>query len=465
MQRMKNVLFLLSFTLLSSCSNPHLEIFPELENPKLMDNKIPANLLKDDVKSYYLGALARHPHLDRYAEVAELEKSVAELQTLINKPMTRLEFYRVVGQLTYKFNDGHSMLLWPYPEYQLLQQSGHKTFPFAVSISKSQIGFIKNTYRSDDLQLSAGSKIIAINNVPVKDLLDHMQKFVGGESQYLREQFSANRFGLMLWAVFGYIDDFELQYEEEGEQKTLTVSMSQDWTKSSTDEKSQEDFYFKELSNNVAYLYIGHFDIDPDWFENFIDETFIKIKDRNMTSLIIDVRDNTGGNTDTATYLASYVANKEFKMISSMEEKLNEDNRGIFGYKGDAGELIKTPWDEWVTPINNDQRFTGSTYLLISPITYSSGIVFASSLKDNNFATLIGQETGGNANQTAQGNLFNLPNSQLRAYITTRMLVRPSGSMKIEGVLPNYEMMPTEKSIREAKDLGINKALELILAQ
>jgi len=462
---MKNVLFLLSFTLLAGCSNPHLEIFPELENPQLVDNKVSVDLLKDDIQSYYLGALARHPHLDQYAERAELEKSVADLQALVNKPMSRLEFYRIAGQLTHKFNDGHSMLLWPYPEYQLLQKSGHKTFPFAVSITKSQQSFIKNTYQSGDFQLAAGSKIVAINNVPVKNLLDHMQKFVGGESQYLREQFAANRFGLMLWAVFGFIDDFELQYEEEGKQKTLTVSMSQDWKKSSGKEKSQEDFYLKELPNDVAYLYIGHFDIEPDWFEDFIDQTFIEIKEKNMTSLIIDVRNNKGGNTDTPTYLASYLANKEFKMISSMEEKLNEDNRGFFDYKGDVGELIQTTWDEKVTPKSEDKRFTGHTYLLISPITYSSGIVFASSLKDNNFATLIGQETGGNANQTAQGNLFNLPNSQLRAYITTRMLVRPSGSMKIEGVKPDYEIILTPKAIREGQDLGINKALELISKQ
>ena len=465
MRRMKNVLFLLSFTLLGGCSNPHLEIFPELENPQLMDDNISVNLLKDDIQSYYLGALARHPHLDQYAEKAELEKSVADLQGLINKPMSRLEFYRVVGQLTYKFNDGHSMLLWPYPEYQLLKKSGHKIFPFAVSITKSKESYIKNTYQSDDLQLSAGSKIVAINNIPVNKLLDHMQKFVGGESQYLREQFSAKQFGLMLWAVFGFIDDFELQYEEQGKQKTLTVSMSQHWQENNTEEKHSEDFYFKVLPNNVAYLYVGHFDVDPDWFENFIDQTFKKIKDKNMTSLIIDTRDNTGGNTDTATYLASYVANKKFKMISNLEEKLNEHNRGVFSYKGEVGTLINTPWQEWITPKSKEKRFTGQTYLLISPITYSAGIVFATSLKDNDFATLIGQETGGNANQTAQGNLFNLPHSQLRAYITTRMLVRPSGSMKIEGVKPDYEIIPTAKAIRAAQDLGVNKALELTSTQ
>ena len=281
----------------------------------------------------------------------------------------------------------------------------------------------------------------------------------------LESKFAANRFGLLLWAVFGFIDDFELQYEEAGKQKTLTVSMSQNWQKNNTEEKYNEDFYFKVLPNKVAYLYIGHFDVDPDWFEDFIDQTFKKIKDKNMTSLIIDVRDNTGGNTDTATYLASYVANKKFKMISNLEEKLNEDNRGIFNYRGAVGALINTPWQEWVTPVSKAKRFTGQTYLLISPITYSAGIVFATSLKDNDFATLIGQETGGNANQTAQGNLFNLPNSQLRAYITTRMLVRPSGSMKIEGVKPDYEIILTPKAMRAAQDLGINKALELISTQ
>jgi len=99
---------------------------------------------------------------------------------------------------------------------------------------------------------------------------------------------------------------------------------------------------------------------------------------------------------------------------------------------------------------------------LISPITYSSGIVFATTLKDNGFAILIGQQTGGNANQTAQGNLFNLPNSQLRAYIITRMLVRPSGTTTSGGVKPDHEIIPTASTVSTENDEEVVKAIELI---
>ena len=47
---------------MAGCSNPHLEIFPELENPQLDGHdKIPVDLLKGDIQSYYLGALAQTP--------------------------------------------------------------------------------------------------------------------------------------------------------------------------------------------------------------------------------------------------------------------------------------------------------------------------------------------------------------------------------------------------------------------
>ena len=99
---------------------------------------------------------------------------------------------------------------------------------------------------------------------------------------------------------------------------------------------------------------------------------------------------------------------------------------------------------------------------MISPVTYSAGIVFASTVKDWEFATLVGQETGGNANQTAQGNLFNLPHSQLRAYVATRSLIRPSGSEEKGGVKPDIPVIRSQETLLAGIDPEIEAALEAI---
>lgn len=257
----------------------------------------------------------------------------------------------------------------------------------------------------------------------------------------------------MLWSVYGYIDNFEIKLQEQ----TLTLSASQQWQAS---QANNEAHYYTKLDKEAGYLYLGHFDIDPSDFESFIDATFAQLKTDGVSKLVIDIRDNPGGNTDTVSYLASYIANKPFRLVSSLQEKLNHENRGWFNYKGEVGEMLTEQWDEWVQPIDSENRFSGEVFLLIGPITYSAAIVLATGLQDHNFATLVGEETGGFANQTAQGNLFNLPNSQLRAYITTRLLVRPSGSLERAPVMPDIKVEVTVESLVDGGDA----ALEYILA-
>jgi C-terminal processing protease CtpA/Prc len=101
-------------------------------------------------------------------------------------------------------------------------------------------------------------------------------------------------------------------------------------------------------------------------------------------------------------------------------------------------------------------------YLLTGSVSYSAAIVFATTLKDNDFATLVGQPTQGFANQSGQGNLFNLPHSELRAYITTRLLVRPSGELTQQGVQPHYEVEPGNSITQNIDDKTITATLELI---
>ncbi len=453
---------LLASVFLYGCSSSHLDIFPELEDPKLIQAKIEPAKLREDIDAYYFGALERHPNLEKYANNDELVKKVAELKAKVDKPMTRAEFYKIVGQLTHKFNDGHSMLLWPYQEFNQITQSASKPFPFAIAINSEREVFFKKSYNHQGKEaIPSGTKLIAINGIPVNELFNTMQQYTGGESSYLRNQFAAGRIGIYLWAVYGFIGDFNLVVESKGETSNVEVRNSDNWEPVNADDTSKQDFYYKKLESDIGYLYVGSFDVDPDWFEEFADNTFAQIQKDGIAALIVDVRDNTGGNTDTATYLSRYLANDKFRMISSIKEKINADNSGIFNYRGDPGDIVEEQWDDWLEPIS-DNSFSGEAYVLISPITYSSGIVFASTMKDHKFATLIGQETGGNANQTAQGNLFNLPHSKLRAYITTRMLVRPSGSLAPGGVKPHYVTEINETSLLNDNDPEVNKAIELI---
>jgi hypothetical protein len=457
----KHLLCILAcFTFLQGCTGAHLDIFPSLSSEDMVTKKLTVAQMHDDIEALYSGVLERHPDLKKYADSNTLQAAIGDLQKQITEPMNRREFYRIVGQLSHLFNDGHTFLIWPYQEYNQLKGQGNNPFPFAIEKNNDGV-FTKYTYINGERVLSAGSKLISINGRKIENIIAHAQRFVGGETLYLREHIVAERFSQMLWSVYGYIDNFEFVIEIKGKQQSLKINASQNWqVQQDAGNKHDQKFYFKEIRKGVGYLYVNHFDVDNDWFEDFVDESFKKINSHNVQTLIIDIRDNSGGNTDSASYLASYIASEPFRMVSQVKERLNVDNRGLFNYKGSVGDILVDQWNDYVAPQKSQYRFEGNVFLLISPISYSSAIVFATTLKDNNMATLVGQATGGFANQTAQGNLFNLPNSELRGYVATRLLLRPSGDENVIGVQPDLVTRPNQQDLFAGKDTEIAAVLK-----
>lgn len=449
--KISSVLLLSALLLLMGCTPAHLDIFPELDQPALMQTKIAPELLHQDVDALVNGVKARHPDYYGYVDEARLASTVAEVKTAIDRPMTRVEFYRHVGRLSHAFQDGHSFLLWPYQELDALREQGEKLFPFAISFTGDG-AFVPQSYVAGELKIPAGSKIVSINGEPIADIFARTQDYVGGETQVLREAFVAERFGYMLWAVYGFIGQFDLELVHQGRQHTVNIDNSQSWNPADTAaELAHEDLTYQRLNASVGYLNVASFDIKPDAFSDQLESLFSRIAADQVTSLIIDVRRNSGGNTDTATELTQYIASKRFRLVSRMTEKLNEDNRGLFNYKGLPGDMLSNEWDDYHSPKNSPHRFTGEVIVLVGPATYSAAIVFATAVKDHQFGVLAGQSTGGYANQSAQGNLFNLPHSQLRAYVATRLLVRPDGDAKVSVVVPDiavdYSLADQQKGI------------------
>ena len=441
--------------LISGCQNKHLQIFPELENSEVLNQTLSIKQMSQDIDALVNGTLERHPALLNYTDLNDIYMLASQLKKSLKQPLTRVEFFRVVGQLNHAFQDGHSFLIWPYQEYNLLKENGHFTFPFEVKYTADNKLVLLNDYQNENQRLSAGASITAINDVPIQSLMTNLQRYVGGETERLRHHIVARRFPVMLWSIYGWVDHYDIEFD----QQLVKVEKTQIWE---SDTQSKPDFYWEPLNDSTAYLYLGHFDTPPDEFETFVDTTFAQLSEQNIKNLIIDIRDNPGGNTDTVTYLASYLANKPFRLVSSLQEKLNQGNRGWFGYKGDVGEITTQEWTDWENATSSPNRFDGKSFLLVGPISYSAAIVFATTLQDNQFATLIGETTGGFANQSAQGNLFNLPNSQLRAYITTRLLIRPNGNKARTHVVPEYIVETTSKNLANERDRAIEKALSLI---
>ena len=214
-------------------------------------------------------------------------------------------------------------------------------------------------------------------------------------------------------------------------------------------------------------------------------ETFKAIKDKGVTHLVIDVRENHGGCGYIGDELLKYLAKKPFRQIERVEQRivpaffelcerygLNIDKIMLDEYgidldglksKGDykPGAII-TGQGPFKNPHKPSDRCKGSIYLLIGEPTFSAGSNFAAAVKYFEIATLIGQETSGQNDHYGQVVPIQLPNSRLNGQVSTAHFVTVGGVQDKGGVKPDYQISQKPEDTAKGVDTVLEFTLDLI---
>jgi len=196
----------------------------------------------------------------------------------------------------------------------------------------------------------------------------------------------------------------------------------------------------KELGGNVGYIYYGSFNIPIS--EAALDFLVNLYKEQNIRSLIIDIRNNTGGNIYNGFAFA---------------ERLVDTRREVYTtvYKNGPGrDDFSEPFVAYLEPIEEEEkRFSlDKIVLLTNRRTYSAGNFFTALLKAYPQVTVVGDKTGGGGGapvgwELPNGWYFNFSGS------ITRL---PDGTIIEDGIEPDlYESLtPADEAA------GIDPVLE-----
>jgi|GEM_PF-1671000 len=229
---------------------------------------------------------------------------------------------------------------------------------------------------------------------------------------------------------------------------------------------SKNTIKYQRYDNRIGYLQINYFAIGKNEFARLTDSIFNQIKKDSVINLIIDIRNNPGGNSSLADYLISNIYDKPYKGRSKIQEKRSEQ-AGVF-MKGAFSwwfrpfiKSIKTLRDYYNTPIggiyndikgfknpmNVPHRYSGNVYLLINYYTGSTALGFATVFKDYNIGKIIGEETRSEVNEFGDVVPFDLPNSRLWVWCSTKRYIRPIGEMTVGGLNPDIYIKDKNDSI------------------
>ncbi|MGV9008695.1 S41 family peptidase [Brevundimonas sp.] len=288
--------------------------------------------------------------------------------------------------------------------------------------------------------LVKGTPVQAINGTPAQALIAQLEQFSHGETALLRTHMLSVMLPAWLSAAMGWQGAFEIEVGPSDSTTTVRWTPEEAWLPKDSAPRDLPLLSWPKA--HLALLKIPTFDVDEDplTFGRAIEEAFATIHTRHATGLVIDVRGNTGGQSDAGAAVIRQFLTRPVVQVSRARERLNEDNneQGSLGQPGQMREFDLG--EEGIEPVVPEKRFGGPVVVLIDELTYSAGILFATTMQDHRLAILAGRPTGGFANQTGNMMPSRLPNTGFTGFIATREFVRPNGDLRQQPVTPDIQL-------------------------
>lgn len=418
--------------------------------------------LKEDITYLITTLEKRHVNFYQRANKDSISQRQSQLIESLDKPMKRKEFFKHIGLLNPYFNDAHCLVFPRIEEADTEKKQGHQLFPFHVVLNERGELYAERDYerKSDNERIRKEWRIDSINGIAVQEVINRIALYSHGETNQLRRHMTTLLFADWVYTLFNWTGNFDLVFN--GGSDRVHIASGDEWISL---EKNVVQYNRLEYLGDVAWLRLNSFDVDEhtNEYEEFIAQSFEAIKVAKISRLIIDVRGNTGGQSDAGALVLQYLIDHPVSQVSRAFERLNEDNAGWFNYKGTVGTLreMNMSNDDMIKPLAPEKRFKGNVIVLSDEMTYSAGIIFITIVQDHKLATLVGRPTGGYANQTGNIEGFTLPHTKLVVYAPVRTFVRPNGDSSIHVVMPDVSLLKAD-SLYTGTDYILDHAIHLL---
>lgn len=200
-----------------------------------------------------------------------------------------------------------------------------------------------------------------------------------------------------------------------------------------------ETVEYEMLDNNIGYIALSEFDTVS---VNQFNEAYAALESEGMTSLIMDLRGNPGGDYDTVIALADRVLPE-----------------------GKITTVVNNQGKEKVERSDDEHQIRIPMVLLVNKTSASASELFSAAVKDYGIATIIGETTYGKG---IVQSIYQLPDGSGMKF-TTEEYLSPNGN-KINGlgVTPDIAVeIPKEAYddgvLSEEEDTQLQKAIEVLM--
>jgi len=386
--------------------------------------------LKEDLDFLFKKIEEVHPNMYAYTSKEEFDLLRNKLYSQVTQPKTRINFLKLIAPTLASLKNPHTVV-YDFSEYMNYIQNSGKIFPLSLSWYGGKVILTKN-YTSKKLPL--GGTILEINGEVVPKMIERLERYYSAEGRdtypeaierdkilrylFWLEYGPAESLNVQIKVIDGTINDYEVEMTTFGEIKAK-------------EEPNKGRNSYRHLPTYDAFLI--KLDDWADWgriaeLTEFCNEVFTEIREQKTSHLIIDLRNNPGGDWANSEVFVTYLVNKPHHLFNGA----------------------------------NPLRFDGAVYLLIGANSTSASTNFTAVIKDSRTVTIIGQEPGEPLTYYGNTTSFVLPNTHLQAAVPRTLIVLPGSKNDGRGIIPDHEVKQKPKDTAKGVDTVLQFTLDLI---
>ncbi len=432
-----------------------------------------------------------HPAFsDQSCPPFDIEAKISEGYLLTNSCGSPADLSIYMQEILATIGDGHTSLL--------LNHSQGSIFPFILHFEGEEV-YLKAI--SKEFEAALNKRVLSINNMPVKEVVYSFKRYLPSDNeQYFLTKVAGFMQFVSSWNIrSSVVESLDIAFDDGTSielnpiRGNVNMAYSTAYNGFKGVRKVTKEPFIYTIVDDICYQqfnacfdkntlreqYISNPNITKDQseralskfmtFEDFLDKMFSEVYSKNIKTLVVDVRDNSGGNSSLGDMLLSYIKPSDsidhFSSIirfSALWEqqypqfaqrvKVSFQDSNIEYRQGDILSLHKLSDILNATKGSTDKQsiaskkrtFDGKVVFVQNENTYSSAGMLITTARDNGIGIVIGTKSSYSPSHYGDLLYWSLPNTNIQGFISHKEFNRPNTSKSNEKELIPDVMIDTK---------------------